>query len=229
MHSSQPDSSDWRASPTCDAPLRARQDAISAQALDEVCSQCCLCGAPIASLAVSSTNLLALHRKLCWRRAPDAESAWSGAERAVRRAAAEPVPARHQRAPRPGAAPAARPHLLPHLLTEGRLVPEAGIGLGSQHCCATELCTAACCVAVGGSWAGPVGFKTRRWRGWLQHDSAFPERRTLLAAPGSTRVHGLPRAVTGCSLAGGAAAIEQPAARLQSVGQPCGADSGALT
>lgn len=126
MHSSQPDTSGWRASPTCDAPLRARQDAIPAQALDEVCSQCCRCGVAPASLAASRSTSSPYIMTLL-RLAPDAASARSGAERALRRAAAEPVPARHQRAPRPGAAPAARPHLPPHLLLEGRSVFNASI------------------------------------------------------------------------------------------------------
>ena len=91
----------------------------------------------------------------------------------------------------------------------------------SQQCCATKLCTAARGVAAGGSWG-----RARR----LADQAGGIVGYTLLAARGSTRVHGLPRAVTGCSLAGSAAVARgQQAAQLQHVGQPRMADSSGPT
>ncbi len=169
-----------------------------------------------------SIHLLALHLNLCcashqMRRALGPElSARCGEQQLnqfLRATSGHPAQARHQ-------LPAHASPLTCFRKVARYTVTPASPGR-SQQCCATQLCTMARGVAAGGSWG-----RARR----LADQAGGIVGYTLLAAHGSTQVHRLPRAVTGCSLAGSAAVARgQQAAQLQHVGQPRVADSSGPT
>jgi len=169
-----------------------------------------------------SIHLLALHLNLCcashqMRRALGPElSARCGEQQLnqfLRATSGHPAQARHQ-------LPAHASPLTCFRKVARYTVTPASPGR-SQQCCATQLCTMARGVAAGGSWG-----RARR----LADQAGGIVGYTLLAAHGSTQVHRLPRAVTGCSLAGSAAVARgQQAAQLQHVGQPRMADSSGPT